>query len=573
MQKKVVAFIMVFVSLSLLFTSCYPIIKNGDDSTEGGTNMSSQNITTASDQTTITSDSGSINVSFADLFINPVAVKNSNKDVVSISYDDKNIEINSTGIGSGRITLTNKYSEQAFIDIVTDKNLKIKATIIPFDVPLHSVVVTDYGAKGNGMTNDTVAIQKAIDDMSQKGTVYIPEGTYLVNFFALREGTTLRLAGYLEDATVGYNADISAYIKSGKVAILRSANNGGHFFYNLDKYGYATDGKSNIIFTGGVFDCQAKTLPFVFTCGDNISVSNTIIKDISNNHAFQIGGCTNVTLENIMFAGYKYSGTNTRETIQIENTTPGALSSDYANSPVRCNAGDFHYNKNIKVLGCYFGKSDTSGPHLTAVGHHSTNGKSTCDGFEFIGNVVENPLYCGLHLINYENITIKNNVFISRQSPTTAIASDSALISLYTSNSNLTYVNSVANKTINYCSKYEQSGIHNVEIFDNEFILGETNLRVFSSLGTGNPKGTINISNQIRCAAYNSPTTHIFSGSVEITNYISGVRLYDNIIRYESRPLYKDHYAYIKSSYDVIVAENTLTIPNGFNFTAGIKRD
>ena len=584
MLKKILVATSILILFSILLSACIPFNETQTDTSITDTTTSSP---TAQDETTLYVDLTTANpedtteynskiavVPFADLNIEPISIKNSNNGAVNVGYTENSLTISSVGNGSSLITLTNKYGEQAYVNATTNNDLNLITTLTPKLIPQNSVIVTDYGAKGNGSTDDTTAIQNAINDMAGKGTVYIPEGIYLISYLALREGTTLRLAGYLEDATVGYNSATSTYVKSGKVAIIRSSLSSGHCFYNLDKYGYCTEGKSNIVFTGGVIDCQEKVLAFVLACGDNINISNCIVKDIPNNHAIQITGSTNVTVENVMFAGYTYSGTNTRETIQIEVSTPGAISSDYANSPARCDAGDFHYCKNIKVLGCYFGKSDESGSQLTAVGHHSTNGESTCDGFSFIGNVVDNPLYCGLHIINYNNITIKDNTFISESSPTTAISSDSALISLYCSTSNLSYVNSVANKTINYCSKYEQDGIHNVDISNNEFILGDTVLRVFSSLGTGYSDGQTLVSNQTRCDAYNSATTYTFSGVVAITNIIKDVQMHDNEITYKCAPTYSDYCIYVKSSINVTVNNNALYLPNGFNFNSdlGIKR-
>ena len=53
--------------------------------------------------------------------------------------------------------------------------------------------VRDTGAKGDGVSNDTAAIQAAISTCPEGGTVYIPEGTYLTGPLFLRSRFTLWL--------------------------------------------------------------------------------------------------------------------------------------------------------------------------------------------------------------------------------------------------------------------------------------------------------------------------------------------------------------------------------------------
>ena len=55
--------------------------------------------------------------------------------------------------------------------------------------------VRDYGARGDGTTKDTAAIQKAIDTCEQKGggTVVLPAGTYLSAPIVLKSNITLQL--------------------------------------------------------------------------------------------------------------------------------------------------------------------------------------------------------------------------------------------------------------------------------------------------------------------------------------------------------------------------------------------
>jgi polygalacturonase len=68
----------------------------------------------------------------------------------------------------------------------------------------------DFGAKGDGSTKDTSALQQAIDRCSVLGggEVLIPVGEYLTGALALRSNTLLRLA---KDATILGSPDLADY--------------------------------------------------------------------------------------------------------------------------------------------------------------------------------------------------------------------------------------------------------------------------------------------------------------------------------------------------------------------------
>src|ERR1700733_2161618 len=68
----------------------------------------------------------------------------------------------------------------------------------------------DFGAKGDGSTKDTSALQQAIDRCSVLGggEVLIPAGNYLTGALALRSNTLLRLA---KDATILGSPDLADY--------------------------------------------------------------------------------------------------------------------------------------------------------------------------------------------------------------------------------------------------------------------------------------------------------------------------------------------------------------------------
>ena len=69
------------------------------------------------------------------------------------------------------------------------------STVSTLVVTKASLNVRDFGAKGDGLTKDTVAVQKALDSCASAGggTVIVPSGVYLIGSIVLGSNTTLQL--------------------------------------------------------------------------------------------------------------------------------------------------------------------------------------------------------------------------------------------------------------------------------------------------------------------------------------------------------------------------------------------
>ena len=297
-------------------------------------------------------------------------------------------------------------------------------------------VVADGGADGTGATDSTASIQRCIDAAARAGggTVYMPPGLYRIGSLSIGANVRLGLAGGARDAREGYTDAVRDATLNPKVsAIVRTIPDRKvrHIFmYNLVPPAYCTNGVGDITISGGVFDCEGKMLVLAFACGRNIRLENMVVKDLPNNHAFQIDGCSDVIVTNCLFAGYKMGGILTRETIQVEQTSPGAIVGNPKKwaSPIICNPEDAFYNRNVTVAGCWFGASENLGPQLIPVGHHGR--PPSCVGFSFTGNVVVDPLYAALRLPDFTDITIADNTFIATNR-VQHLAKDEAIICLF----------------------------------------------------------------------------------------------------------------------------------------------
>lgn len=82
------------------------------------------------------------------------------------------------------------YEEGQLSEIITEALLNDIAVLENKTASVLNVV--EYGAKGDGVTDDTKAIQRAIDDANQRGrTIYMPKGVYLISAPISLNGCTL----------------------------------------------------------------------------------------------------------------------------------------------------------------------------------------------------------------------------------------------------------------------------------------------------------------------------------------------------------------------------------------------
>lgn len=145
------------------------------------------------------------------------------------------------------------------------------------------VNVLDYGATGNGTTDDAAAVQLALN---AGGTVFFPAGTYLI-------GTTLNV---LSNTQVLLDQNATAKAKSSLSGPL-----------------FSTSGKTNVKFTGGIFDgnkanaASATDAIYIYN-SSNVWVNNTTIQNSKEHNIYVAGPSTSSVSKNIYLQNNSLSG-------------------------------------------------------------------------------------------------------------------------------------------------------------------------------------------------------------------------------------------------------------------------
>lgn len=264
----------------------------------------------------------------------------------------------------------------------------------------------------DGVHDDTKALQECIDAVKNGGTVYFPDGTYLISA-----------------ALIFYSNQ--TFKLSDNAVILRSNNSEPITRYLLASYsepewsGY--DGTHDVVISGGIFDGNAgitekSTLVNTVHCR-KIRIDGCRFRNCSTWHMIELNSTENATVTNCVFDGPTYTVIHENllnEQIQLDLAHEGSY------GPV--------YNCDGSLID--FCKDDTVCRNITikdnifkcagfpAIGHHGDCGHNN---IHIEGNVFDGPAFLEERSRGYiifrpsvYNVNIKNNVFVSSKENFTA---------------------------------------------------------------------------------------------------------------------------------------------------------
>ena len=210
----------------------------------------------------------------------------------------------------------------------------------------------------DGIHDDTKALQACIDLVKNGGTVYFPDGTYLISA-----------------ALIFYS---NQHLKfSDNAVILRNDKSEPITRYLLASYsapewvGY--EGTHDVVISGGIFDgnentAEKSTLVNTVHCR-NIRIENCRFLHCSQWHFIEINSTENAVVEGCVFDGHSYTSINENllnELVQLDLSRDGSYGPVYnCDGTLIDFAKDETVCRNITIKNCVFKCAG-----FPAIGHH-----------------------------------------------------------------------------------------------------------------------------------------------------------------------------------------------------------
>lgn len=226
----------------------------------------------------------------------------------------------------------------------------------------------------DGVHDDTKALQSCIDSLREGGTVYFPDGTYLVSA-----------------ALIFYS---NQHLKfSDKATVLRSSKSEPLTRYLLASYSEPSwtqyNGTHDAVISGGIFDgnenlTEHSTLVNTVHCR-NITIENCRFVHCSQWHFIEINSSENVTVKNCIFDGTTYTVVNEglrNEMLQLD------LAGNNCYGPVYNCDGEFigHCIDNTPCRNIIIKSNIFKCDGFPAIGHHGDCGHNN---IEICDNIFE----------------------------------------------------------------------------------------------------------------------------------------------------------------------------------------
>jgi hypothetical protein len=355
-----------------------------------------------------------------------------------------------------------------------------------------------YGAKGDGINDDTAAIQEALD---LGGSITIPKGTYNISqSLVVGSNTFIQMDA---ETVIKATADIYCIFKNGK---------------STDTFsGYS--GNGNIKISGGTLDCNSAEIAvpiggIVFGHGENISFENITIKDVREIHHIEINSLKNVLVENCNFVGF--AGVRTfSEAIQID------LAASEENFPV-FGSWDNTLCQYITIRDCSF-TSVGSG-----IGTHVQESQLWHDHILIENCEFINLLSHGISVLNFKKFKIRDNVFVNTDNGIYIDGSYDG--SIYTNDFKDTIRNGImiSNSSSIHIEQptASRSGENGISVYNGCKNIHITNANITESLSNG-----INFSESTESSVSNSTIIENGAHGLFIHDSSSFIKVSDNFIK------------------------------------------